>query len=76
MPGARGFRTLAESHVDSNAGGGWQRPSFRATLLKLRVLEVPMALDWTNRGGRSTLRIMRTCVGYVRLAGCAALGRR
>jgi len=48
---------------------------YRAARLGLRISEVPMVLDWTQRAGKSKLRIMRTSLAYLWLAGRATLGR-
>jgi dolichol-phosphate mannosyltransferase len=48
---------------------------YRAARLGLRVSEVPMVLDGARREGRSKMRVLRTSLAYLRLAGRALLGR-
>jgi dolichol-phosphate mannosyltransferase len=48
---------------------------YRAARLGLRISEVPMTLDWTQRAGKSKLRIVRTSLAYLGLAARAVLGR-
>jgi hypothetical protein len=43
--------------------------------LRLRISEVPMVLDGTRRVGKSKMKVLRTSLAYLRLAGRAALGR-
>ena len=48
---------------------------YRAARLGLRISEVPMVLDGSRRAGRSKMRVLRTSLGYLRLAAQALLGR-
>jgi len=48
---------------------------FRAARLGLRISEVPMLLDGRRRAGPSKMRVVRTSLAYLQLAGRAWLGR-
>lgn len=48
---------------------------YRAAQLDLRISEVPMQLDGSRRVGGSKMRIIKTSIAYLRLAGRARLGR-
>lgn len=48
---------------------------YRAAQLELRISEVPMRLDGSRRVGGSKMRIIKTSIAYLRLAGRAQLGR-
>jgi dolichol-phosphate mannosyltransferase len=48
---------------------------YRAARLGLRISEVPMVLDGSRRAGRSKMRVLRTSLGYLRLAARGLLGR-
>jgi dolichol-phosphate mannosyltransferase len=48
---------------------------YRAARAGLRISEVPMVLDGSRRAGRSKMRVIRTSLAYLRLAGRALLGR-
>jgi len=48
---------------------------YRAAQLRLRISEVPMVLDGSRRVGRSKMRVLRTSLGYLRLAVRGASGR-
>jgi dolichol-phosphate mannosyltransferase len=48
---------------------------YRAARLGLRISEVPMVLDGSRRAGRSKMRVLRTSLGYLRLAARGLTGR-
>jgi dolichol-phosphate mannosyltransferase len=48
---------------------------YRASRLGLRISEVPMVLDGSRRVGKSKMKVMRTSLAYLRLAGRALTGR-
>jgi dolichol-phosphate mannosyltransferase len=48
---------------------------YRAVQLRLRVSEVPMLLDGSQRQGKSKMRVVRTSLAYLGLAARAWLGR-
>jgi dolichol-phosphate mannosyltransferase len=48
---------------------------YRAARLGLRISEVPMVLDGSRRAGRSKMRVLRTSLGYLRLAARGLAGR-
>jgi len=48
---------------------------YRAAQLRLRISEVPMVLDGTRRVGKSKMKVLRTSVAYLKLAGRAVIGR-
>lgn len=48
---------------------------YRAVRLGLRISEVPMRLDGSRRAGRSKMKLLRTSLAYLALAGRALAGR-
>jgi dolichol-phosphate mannosyltransferase len=48
---------------------------YRAARSGLRISEVPMVLDGSRRVGRSKMKVLRTSLGYLRLAARGLLGR-
>jgi dolichol-phosphate mannosyltransferase len=48
---------------------------YRAARLGLRISEVPMVLDGSRRAGKSKMRVLRTSLGYLRLAARGLAGR-
>ncbi|HUG55331.1 MAG TPA: glycosyltransferase family 2 protein [Vicinamibacteria bacterium] len=48
---------------------------YRAARLGLRISEVPMVLDGSRRVGTSKMRVLRTSMAYLALAGRALSGR-
>jgi dolichol-phosphate mannosyltransferase len=48
---------------------------YRASLIGLRVSEVPLRLDGSRRLGKSKMRVLRTSLAYFRLMARARLGR-
>jgi dolichol-phosphate mannosyltransferase len=48
---------------------------YRAAVLRLRISEVPMVLDGSRRVGKSKMKVTKTSLAYLALAGRALTGR-